>query len=494
VGIIDKNVHYIVGEPRGIIVGSDLDRGTVSPASSSIAESLVSWWELDEASGTRVDSHGPNDLADINTVTSAAGKTQTLAANFTAANHEQLYLAAPEWLHGANKDFTVWGWIYMDDNTNDPTFHNSGEDATSAGNNSYLVIYDSGVGMQFSCADGGGWHSVIDTVHGEIPQDTWAFFIGEYRRADQRVHSEINRSGGVTGSSNADNINGPTVPARFQMGDYWKATTVNTLDGRMQGCGFHTRLLTDAEKDWLYNNGAGRTYDEMAQGDVDADFGSVQLYITGDQSVDETPIIDYSFNGESHEMTLAGNVALSASPALHGGTTSIAFDGTGDYILVPYNNDFNWYVEDYTIEAWVYATSFTGWEGPSSRPAMIGRMQQTGTSNYWSFGPSDAGVLRFYYYNGAANDVVGTESLNTSAWNHVAMTNESGTIKLWVNGVADTTAAISGTPQSATHSLVIGAFDSNYITGSLGDIRITRGVARYTTAFTVADAHFPKAY
>ena len=29
---------------------------------------LVSWWELNEESGTRVDAHGSNDLADNETV------------------------------------------------------------------------------------------------------------------------------------------------------------------------------------------------------------------------------------------------------------------------------------------------------------------------------------------------------------------------------------------------------------------------------------------
>jgi len=35
---------------------------------SSLATNLVSYWELEEASGTRVDSHGSNDLTDNNTV------------------------------------------------------------------------------------------------------------------------------------------------------------------------------------------------------------------------------------------------------------------------------------------------------------------------------------------------------------------------------------------------------------------------------------------
>lgn len=54
--------------------------------------SMVSWWTMDEASGTRVDAHGPNDLTDNNTVGSAAGKWN-LAADFEATNTEYLSIA-----------------------------------------------------------------------------------------------------------------------------------------------------------------------------------------------------------------------------------------------------------------------------------------------------------------------------------------------------------------------------------------------------------------
>jgi len=40
---------------------------------SALTTSLVSWWDLDEASGARADSHGVNTLTDNNTVTSATG-------------------------------------------------------------------------------------------------------------------------------------------------------------------------------------------------------------------------------------------------------------------------------------------------------------------------------------------------------------------------------------------------------------------------------------
>src|SRR3972149_4825629 len=81
-------------------------------AAGGIKTSLISFWELEEASGTRTDSHGANNLTDNNTVTQAVGKVGN-AAQFTAANSE--------WLDRANEaglqpgvDFTFTFWLYLD--------------------------------------------------------------------------------------------------------------------------------------------------------------------------------------------------------------------------------------------------------------------------------------------------------------------------------------------------------------------------------------------
>lgn len=55
----------------------------------ALTDGLVSYWKLEEASGTRTDEHGGNDLADINTVTSTTGKLGD-CASFAAANSERL--------------------------------------------------------------------------------------------------------------------------------------------------------------------------------------------------------------------------------------------------------------------------------------------------------------------------------------------------------------------------------------------------------------------
>jgi len=48
---------------------------------SDLTTSLISWWDLDETSGSRADSHGSNTLTDNNTVTSAAGNVSASSSD-----------------------------------------------------------------------------------------------------------------------------------------------------------------------------------------------------------------------------------------------------------------------------------------------------------------------------------------------------------------------------------------------------------------------------
>ena len=77
---------------------------------------LISHWPLNEVSGTRVDSHGSNDLDDVNTVTQAAGKIGN-AAEFVNDNDERLRHDDNADLSGADVDWTFAIWLYFDSKT-----------------------------------------------------------------------------------------------------------------------------------------------------------------------------------------------------------------------------------------------------------------------------------------------------------------------------------------------------------------------------------------
>jgi hypothetical protein len=68
---------------------------------------LVSWWNLDETSGTRYDSVGSNDLSDYNSVGYTTGKIGN-AASCVAASSERLQCDADLWSGG---DWSACAWI-----------------------------------------------------------------------------------------------------------------------------------------------------------------------------------------------------------------------------------------------------------------------------------------------------------------------------------------------------------------------------------------------
>jgi len=96
----------------GGIVGASVGLGG-GAAASTLLNDLVSWWSLDEASGSRADSHGSNTLTDSNTVTQATGKVST-AGQFTKVNSEHLTVPATHGLHGGDRDIAIVLWVYLD--------------------------------------------------------------------------------------------------------------------------------------------------------------------------------------------------------------------------------------------------------------------------------------------------------------------------------------------------------------------------------------------
>jgi hypothetical protein len=194
----------------------------------------------------------------------------------------------------------------------------------------------------------------------------------------------------------------------------------------------------------------------------------------------------------AHSFTAVGNAQIDTADKKYGSASGL-FDGTGDYIYTAYVASFDWFSADHTIELWVKAASWAGWENPAGQSAAIGRMDVSGPSVYWSFGPRDDGKVIFYYYNGSAQTVVSTGALSTGAWHHIAMTHIAGTgaIKIWIDGVLDGSGTKAGTPQSATYQMILGQANSNCITGWLDDVRITSGSARYTGTFTPPIAEHP---
>lgn len=189
-----------------------------------------------------------------------------------------------------------------------------------------------------------------------------------------------------------------------------------------------------------------------------------------------------------------GNAQISTS-VVKFGTGSLAFDGAGDYTLNRYAPAlFDWYRGNYTLEAWIYPTTYTGWyyvDGTANKGTLIGNNAATSATNYWSLGLNSTGKLWFAYYTGTNQGGGSTDTVALNTWTHVAMVKNGTNITLYVNGNGTSLGAVVGTPQSSTTvSLLIGVGNNAYINGYVDGLRITQGIARYTANFTPPTAAF----
>ena len=186
-----------------------------------------------------------------------------------------------------------------------------------------------------------------------------------------------------------------------------------------------------------------------------------------------------------------GQAQVSTAQSKFGGS-SMLFDGTGDYLQMPPSDLLaTWFNSDYTIEYWVYPNAFASSANGGSN--VYSQSDPASTSEYFSFGPRASGVVVWYYYNGAVQ-IVTSGTISTGVWTHLAWTYQkaSNTMRIFINGVLNTTTTISGTPSISTtaNPILVGASTTVGFNGYIDDLRVTTGIARYTSTFTPPTSAF----
>ena len=163
-------------------------------------------------------------------------------------------------------------------------------------------------------------------------------------------------------------------------------------------------------------------------------------------------------------------------------TGSVQFDGSGDYLTIPESTDFQLASSaiDFTIEAWVYGSNFSG------AFTTISAVWNQSTGDQWIFSVDTAGVLGFAWipYSNSANFIAGG-TLSTDIWHHVAVTRSGNTFRLFLDGVIVATGQNSGT-SSNNDVLQIGRYatvSSSEWEGHISNVRIVKGTALYTENF-----------
>jgi hypothetical protein len=188
-------------------------------------------------------------------------------------------------------------------------------------------------------------------------------------------------------------------------------------------------------------------------------------------------------NAMMNDLETVGDAQISTSIKKYG-TGSMAFDGTGDYLVAPNaQNLFSFGTGDFTIECWAYLNSFGADQG-----IIDCRSAGDGLAN-WVFNIRSGGVVDFIY---GSTRLQTAGLFSTSTWVHIAITRASGTIRIFVNGTNSASATYTSAINSRTTTPNIGrVIDPSYMNGYIDDLRITKGYARYTANFTPPTAAFP---
>jgi hypothetical protein len=230
----------------GLTNPGNLTYTAVSPL--HLLNTLISYWKLDEASGTRNDSQGTNHLPAVNAPGSAAGKINNGAA-FVRASAQGLQIANNASLQVTGAfTFSLWvkltahaGLSYILAKTGAPGSHD------------YGLAYDP-AGPGFEC-----WLSTAAVasdfaVQGSTTADNvWTHILFWYDPGDGQVRIRINDT--TTYAST-------TSPGLAQTTSPFFVGGGNTLfsDAIIDEVGFWKRLLTAQEKTALYNGGAALAY------------------------------------------------------------------------------------------------------------------------------------------------------------------------------------------------------------------------------------------
>jgi len=170
-----------------------------------------------------------------------------------------------------------------------------------------------------------------------------------------------------------------------------------------------------------------------------------------------------------------GNAQISTTQSKFGGS-SISFDGTGDWLLLPHTVDQFLSTGAFTIEFWLYLNATGAARGLVAKG--------TGTTG-WLVSLDSSNRVVFTY---TTSTITSTGTISGTTWTHIAVVREgTGTnqTKIYINGTNDGTGTVS-TDFNQTNSMYVGAdrTGGSALNGYIDDLRITKGYARYTANFT----------
>lgn len=199
-----------------------------------------------------------------------------------------------------------------------------------------------------------------------------------------------------------------------------------------------------------------------------------------------TSFVEEGCSSASKTISVNGNAQIDTAQSKFGGASGL-FDGSGDYLTVADSADWAFGSGDFTQDLWVRFNAL-----PASGSYQSFVAQNVDANNYQEFyiaNYSGTYALEFYSYSGAVEVVYVTGDITPSinTWYHYAVTRSGNSWRVFADGtqVGATVTDSSSLPDFAA-SLTVGIIGTTTdpFNGWLDEIRISKGIARWTSNFT----------
>lgn len=187
----------------------------------------------------------------------------------------------------------------------------------------------------------------------------------------------------------------------------------------------------------------------------------------------------------SHRSITVVNALIKTAQYKFGGASGY-FAGNG-YVYAADSDDWHFGSGDFTLDLWAHHAAL-----PSSGSHAMFMSQYTNTSVHWNFRVSNVGgnyVMRYEMVNtsAVAGLISSALSLAKNEWHHYALVRYGNIWTLYFDGVSKGSYEDADAVVNIASSLYVGSWGPSggyYFNGYMDEVRISKGVARWTEDFT----------
>ena len=168
---------------------------------------------------------------------------------------------------------------------------------------------------------------------------------------------------------------------------------------------------------------------------------------------------------------------------------SVLFNGSSQYLTVASNAAFSFGTGDFTVEAWIYVV------GASDTQFQNIVQTRDGTNNGFVLQYDITNKLVMFVSDTSISVSSASNSVTDLTWNHVSIARNGTSLKLFLNGIQVATQTTSENLTASGPVYISRRWASDgalhYFNGYISNLRIVKGTALYTAAFTPSIYNLP---